>query len=138
MKSKRIERLDAINRLISFIVETDKDRHNPTLGTKKDGQLIPGEFIFAENGLLYFIDSYTKERIRPINHYRWNGFSEGGTMRHLVQQFAEFIMKGKQGFLNDYKEIWGWTYENTMKVRYKALEIGFIDRVDYQYERWAN
>lgn len=35
MKSKRVERLDAINLLIRFIVETDKERHNPTLGTKK-------------------------------------------------------------------------------------------------------
>lgn len=138
MKAEKIERMTAINELIRFIVETDKKRHNPTLGSNVDGQLIQSKFIFNEKGLLYYIDSYTQKKIRPIKHLSWNGFSEGGTMRHLVQQFAEFIMTGEQGFLNDYKEIWGWTYENTMKVRIKALEVGFIDSVDYPYKRWAN
>ena len=138
MKAEKIERLTAINELIRFIVETDKKRHNPTLGSIVDGRLIQSKFIFNEKGLLYYVDSYTQKKIRPINNSSWNGFSEGGTMRQLVRQFAEFIMTGKQGFLNDYKEIWGWTYENTMKVRIKALEVGFIDSVDYPYKRWAN
>lgn len=138
MNTERMNRLTAINEFIGYIVETDKERHNPTLGSKVDGQLIQSTFEFGENGLLYYIDSYTQQKIRPINHYNWDGFSEGGTMRELVLQFARFIMNGKQGFLNDYKEIWGWPFSNILKIRKKALEIGFIDNMDYPYERFAN
>jgi len=138
LNTERTQRLNAINDLIAFIVETDKDRHNPTLGTKENGKLIYSTFKFADNGLLYYIDSYTKVPMRPIRHYSWRGFSEGGTMRELVTQFGKFIMNGQQGFLNDYKEIWGWEYEATMKVRQKAFDVGFIRTVDYPYKRWGD
>lgn len=138
MKPERMERLKVVNELIALIVETDSDRHNPTLGTKTDdGKLVSSSFAFKENGLLYFIDSYTEEYVRPLNHLNWEGFSSGGTMRELVKGLAAFIMTGKQGFLNDYKEIWGWKYENILVIRNKAFEIGFISTVDYPYERWG-
>lgn len=138
IKDLRNKRLADVNSLIAFIVETDKERHNPTFGTKLDsGELVASHFLFdGKSGLLYFVDSYTKKRMRPINHLSWSGFSEGGTMRHVSQQLADFIMTGKQGFLNDYKEIWGWEFEKTMLVRTKALEIGFIDTINYPHKRW--
>lgn len=138
MRTMRTKRLENVNELIQFIAETDHARHNPTLGTKENGGITPGHFFFAANGFLYYVDSYTKAHIRPLLHAGWDAFSEGGTMREVVQQLAEFILDGKQGFLNDYKEIWGWQFDNMMKVRKKAFDIGFIRTMDYPYERWVD
>lgn len=138
-KIAQMERLEEINELISFIVTTDGESRNPTLGTRgESGELIACHFHFAENGLLYFTDSYTKEQMRPLNHLSWNGFSSGGTMRELVTQFARFIMTGQQGYLNDYKEMWGWKVDDMLKVRKKAKEAGFIVTSDYPFSRYED
>lgn len=134
----RVERLEKINELIKYIGEIDKNRYKPLLHHKNDnGEFEQGYFIFGEkNGLLYFIDSYTKKPIRPIDSARSQRrryFSHGGNMWWLVQSFAQFIMTGKYGELRDYKEIWAFDYETTMKVRERAKEIGFVKSVDYPY-----
>ena len=133
MENQRQQRLEAVNELIQHIVNVDSDRHNPTLGTKVNGELHYGFFHFAPNGLLYFTDSYTKKMFRPTERSNWRGFSEGGTIQHLVMQLAQFIMDGTKGHLNDTKEIWGWAYGNMLKVRSKAFSIGFIETMDYPY-----
>jgi hypothetical protein len=135
---KRINRLNNINALIKYIGEIDTNRYKPLLHNKNDaGTFDQGYFLFADNGLLYFVDSYTKKQIRPIDSassQRDHYFSSGGNMWWLVQSFAQFIMTGKEGHLRDYKEIWAFDYDSTMKVREKAKEIGFISDVHYPHQ----
>jgi hypothetical protein len=136
----RLERLEKINSLIKFIGEVDKNRYKPLLHNKNEnGEFEQGRFIF--NRLLYYVDSYTKKPIRPLDSahsQRDKYFSSGGNMWWLVQSFSQFIMTGKEGCLRDYKEIWAFDYESTMKVREKAKEIGFISTVDYPHSLYAN
>lgn len=136
---KRMNRLLAVNELLRFIAETDKDRHHPFFGHYKNNRLKTGQFVFTETGYLYYNDPYTDRNLRVCRNSRQLQYhcGEGGTGQEIISQLGEFIMHGKQGFLNDYKEVWGWNYENTMKVREKALEIGFIKTVNYPYKRWA-
>ncbi|ADO59917.2 hypothetical protein [Paenibacillus polymyxa] len=139
---ERLDRAAKINDLIKYIGEIDKNRYKPLLHSKnEEDTFTQGYFIFAENGLLYFIDSYTRKAIRPIDSARYQRdhyFSHGGNMWWLVQSFAQFIMTGKEGQLRDYKEIWGFDYETTMLVREKAKQIGFISSVDYPHHLYMN
>lgn len=136
---EQIERLEKINLFIKYIGELDKNRYQPILHSRnKFREFEQGYFKFHPvDSLLYFVDSYTKVPIRPTESAsvkRDNFFSGGGNLWSLVTSFAEFIMTGQPGELQDYKEVWAFDYETTMKVREKAKEIGFIQSVDYPYE----
>lgn len=140
-KECQLIRLNKVNELLAFIVDVDKERHNPFFGHKEDnGTITVGKFIFNEKGTLKYVDAYTKRilSLRDNSTQFTYHCSEGGTGQQIIRQLGKFIMSGEQGFLNDYKEVWGFTYENTMKVRQKALDIGFIDSTDYPYKRWGN
>ncbi|GAA0347848.1 hypothetical protein GCM10008931_43930 [Oceanobacillus oncorhynchi subsp. oncorhynchi] len=137
----RINRLNKVNELLSFIVKTDGDSRNPFFGHKEDnGQLIAGFFLFNYRNQLRYIDPYTKEPIslHPRSKQIHRKCNEGGTGQAIIKQLGRFIMFGKQGYLNDYKEVWGWEFEPTMKVRKKAKEIGFINSIDYPHKRWGD
>jgi hypothetical protein len=46
-------------------------------------------------GRLWFIDGYTHKRIyTAYRRGRWRGFSDGGTLRALIENMSDFIMKG--------------------------------------------
>lgn len=43
---------------------------------------------------LWFVDGYTQKRIYTSCRWsRWRGFSEGGTLRALIENLADFITK---------------------------------------------
>ncbi|WP_368900753.1 hypothetical protein [Oceanobacillus oncorhynchi] len=137
----RMNRLDKANDLLSLIVKTDGDSRNPFFGHKEDdGRLVSGLFVINYKNQLRYIDPYTKELIsvHPRSKEIHRKCSEGGTGQAIIQQLGRFIMHGKQGHLNDYKEVWGWDFESTMRIREKAKEIGFIDRTDYSHKRWGD
>ena len=138
---ERIERMNKANELLSFIVKTDSDRHNPFFGHKEDDvTLIAGYFLINDKDQLRYVDPYTQELVslHPLSKDLRRKCSEGGTGQEIIRQLGNYIKTGEKGHLNDYKEIWGWEYEPTMKVRHKALEIGFISRVDYPHKRWGD
>lgn len=138
---KREIRLNKANELLSIIVETDRDSRSPFFGYKEDnGQLAAGFFLFNYQNQLRYIDPYTKESIslHPRSKDLRRKCSEGGTGQEIIRQLGRFIMFGKQGHLNDYKEVWGWEFEPTMRIRKKAKEIGFINRIDYSHKRWGD
>ena len=136
-----MKRLEGINELILCIGEnhTHSDHHKFFHSRVEDGTFRAGKFIFAENGFLYYIDPYREKKVRPLNYARKQQiyFSGGGVMWDILKDFGRFIMTGEKGFLRDYKEVWGFEYENTMNVRKKAQEVGFIERIDYLHERFA-
>ncbi len=82
-----------------------------------------------ERGRVWFVDDYSGKRIythRTPWGGRWRGFTHGGTLRGLVEEFREYIRTGKQlhpGYLGPEREritdgnIWGYAPEDMQKVR---------------------
>lgn len=133
-------RMNKANDLLDFIVKTDSDRHNPFFGHKADGEsLEAGFFLVNSKNQLRYVDPYTKELVSLHPHSKdlRRKCSEGGTGQEIIRQLGRFIMFAERGHMNDYKEVWGWELEPTMNVRKKAMEIGFISRIDYPHERWG-
>jgi len=52
-------------------------------------------------GRVWFVDSYTERRIYTHYSQRWRGFTNGGTMRALVQTMRDFITGAREGATAD-------------------------------------
>jgi hypothetical protein len=48
-------------------------------------------FELADKGRLWYIDGYTQKRIYVAYKYQWRGFSEGGTLRSVIENLRDFI-----------------------------------------------
>lgn len=53
-------------------------------------------FDIDHRGRIWFVDKYTQKRIYVSYRGNWRGFSEGGTLRALVERLRDFITRGKQ------------------------------------------
>ena len=102
-----------------------------------------GRFFFQHNGFIstlelsptgrvFFIDSYTKKRIYTHRKYvRWDGFTNGGTMKRLVESMRDYITKGTQmraayfqpEMDNGFENPWGYG-DDILKVREAAVRLG--------------
>lgn len=89
---------------------------------------------------LRYIDPYMQIDIslHPNSKDLHRKCTEGGTGQAIIRQLGEFIKNGKQGHLNDYKEVWGWELQDVINVRKKAVEIGFIKSINYPYYLYKN
>lgn len=88
-----------------------------------------------ERGRVWFIDDHSGRRVythRTPWGGRWRGFTHGGTLRALVEEFREYIRTGKQlhpYYLGPERErltdgnIWGYAPEEMQKVRELAGAI---------------
>lgn len=89
-------------------------------------------FEVDERGRVWLIDKYKERRV--YTHYlgRWNGFTEGGTLRRLIERMRDFIRDGSllpAGIFGPWPEwICGgdlWAYgEDMQRVRDAALRLG--------------
>jgi len=91
-----------------------------------------GEFASMEvddRGRVWFVDDYSRKRIytHRATYARWRGFSHGGTLRSLVENFRDYIRTGKPvhpGYLGQEREsgsnIWGYEPEAMAIVRAEA------------------
>lgn len=50
-------------------------------------------FELSQSGKVFFIDSYTKKRIYTHSKFRWNGFTNGGTLRRFIESLRDYIVK---------------------------------------------
>jgi hypothetical protein len=50
-----------------------------------------GHFVANERGQLFFVDSYTKKPVYVQYRGDWIGFTEGGTLRTLVEMLRDYI-----------------------------------------------
>ena len=83
-----------------------------------------------QRGKIWFIDDFSSRRI--FTHKtdwggRWRGFSHGGTLRSLVEEFRDYIRTGEPlhpGYLGperfDDSNIWGYDIEGMRAVRKQA------------------
>lgn len=51
-------------------------------------------FVLAPSGKLWYIDSYTKKRVYVAYRGKWRHFTEGGTLKCLVENLRDFITYG--------------------------------------------
>jgi hypothetical protein len=53
-------------------------------------------FEMDAHGCLRFRDEYTDRVIRLVKGGKWRGFNNGGTLRRLVEDLAEYIRTGEK------------------------------------------
>lgn len=91
-----------------------------------------GFFDVDNNGRIWYTDSYTGKRIYLHYQYWKRGFSNGGTMRALINSLKSYIQKGKT--INPYHfgpwsdticngDLWGYGTD-IKRVREKASNLG--------------
>lgn len=89
------QRLETANQIIKIISEHGRHFFS-TNSYPPHHTEIPriSHFVFAGNGRLWFVDKYTQRRIyTSYRRGRWRGFSDGGTLRSLVENLADYITK---------------------------------------------
>lgn len=124
------ERLDECNFLIEQISKHGRKFFNYQ---KQKGRTSKLELGFQER--VYFIDGYTGKRIYTHRRYcRWNGFTEGGTLKSLVEAMRNYITFGDKirfssicapDFYGDGGNVWGYENSEADKLResVKHLEM---------------
>lgn len=87
-------RVITANRLIGIVAShgrhffsENSDRREPV-----DNPFV-AHFTVDKNGELWFVDKHTRKPIL-VRHQEWPGFSEGGTLRSIVEHLARHITEG--------------------------------------------
>ncbi|MEM5371324.1 hypothetical protein V4C53_35565 [Paraburkholderia azotifigens] len=96
-------------------------------------------FELDARGRVWFIDDYSERRIytHAPSYRRWKGFTHGGTLRSLVEDMRDYIIKGTQvprwkiairqlGKPED--DIWGYGFDAAEAVRKAAFALPIMAR----------
>lgn len=91
-------------------------------------------FEFNEAGHVCLRDKYSGKLVYTAYNGSWRGFTEGGTLRSLVQQMADYIRTGKPArtsLLGPWPDWYCkgdlWAYGDAMPaVRDKGLSLGIF------------
>ncbi|OPH61871.1 hypothetical protein BC351_01115 [Paenibacillus ferrarius] len=122
---ERQNRIDIVNRIIQEIGNRGrnffyKPNHH-------------GYAHFTQVGkTLFYYDDYTGARIYPYEQfYDQKGFSHGGTLWGLVNDFRYFIVKGthsngKHGYGGLLGAHWAYPEEDMKAIQLLARELGYI------------
>lgn len=95
--SARRKRAQRANALITRISELGRQFFDHTRGWdgRPRGEGAVSRFEVNESGRVCFVDGYRGSRIATLHpNSRWRGFSQGGTLRQLVEQLSQFVMWG--------------------------------------------
>ncbi len=88
----RLETCNSIIRVIAkygrHFLSENSDRREPVANP------FIAHFKVDKMGELWFVDRYTRKPIL-VRHDKWPGFSDGGTLRGIVQRLAEHIKTGQ-------------------------------------------
>jgi hypothetical protein len=119
------ERLEIVNKLIKFISERGRRFFYCKCKDRT-------AYMKIKNNRVYFFDDYTGEEVYAYPSYNdRKGFSHGGTLWGLVNDFREFISKGdssngKHGYGGLYCPHWGYDEESQKEIIKFAKEIGYL------------
>ena len=87
-------------------------------------------YFVQEGKTLWFIDDYTGAKVYP---YRGcdKGFSHGGTLWGLINDFRHFIIKGehsngKHGYGGLLGTHWAYPEDDMKEIQKLAIELGYI------------
>ncbi len=147
---EQLERVKKINDLIVFIGDIDERLCSPYSSFFFSAKTTNGnlnnysKFDFIGNKLFFF-DKYTEERMYPYNTWgNPRGFSSGGTIWGLVNDFRQWIItgkssNGKNGYGGLYCPHWGgkWTLELKDSVIDKAKDVGYLKEEDTSFTEYC-
>jgi hypothetical protein len=86
-------------------------------------------FFTDPRGRLWFRDAYTYKAIYVCYKYDWRGFSNGGTLRALIQSLRDYIRFGKPIWLGYFDPMrngecyWAYGHGNMAIVRDAAERL---------------
>lgn len=97
-----------------------------------DGRI--SHFRLTWQGRLVFVDGYTQREVSLHPKSAWKGFTEGGTLRALVADLANYIRTGKPirnhfGPWPDWYcdgDLWAYGLEEMEQVRLKVARTGVL------------
>lgn len=126
------ERLEQANRAIEIIASHGR-RFFSLCAEGRNVQPNRISHFELRNNRLWFIDKWTQKPIYvAYRRGQWRGFSEGGTLRSLIEQMADWIIGKRRAFpmthlgpwpkcLND-GDLWGYGEEmNTVRYQVDLL-----------------
>ena len=128
IKQEKLERTEKANAVIKIIASCGR-RFFHWNG-------IVSKIEIGNDGKIFFIDCFSQKRIYISERsHRWIHFSEGGTLRSLIEWLAVYIKTGKllnRGhfyFPEWYSEGDPWGYGDDMKIVQSEVEkIGIVDK----------
>ncbi|MDT2753246.1 hypothetical protein [Enterococcus thailandicus] len=125
------ERCKLANELIEVIATNGREFMNYKERTSYKGNEGFISHFKLKNGRIYFVDGYIQKDIYAYGYqYFQYKFSEGGTIKALILDLAEYIRTGeatnaKNGYGGVYCRHWGYPEEDMKIIQAKAIEIGF-------------
>lgn len=94
-------------------------------------------FELDTHGRIWFVDGYRGARIYTHHPGRWRGFTNGGTLRTVVEKLCDYIRTGEQPHLalGPWPEWYGdgdpWGYgQDMIQVRAAARDLGLAPPLD--------
>lgn len=134
MKLTKQQRLDLANQIIVVISKYGRkffSRHADGAGRGLADRI--SRFEIGESGRLKFRDKYTDRLIHmhQASYSAWRGFSEGGTLRSLVNNLARFITHGDEiaNHFGPWREemcggdLWGYGLPESARMREEVAPL---------------
>ena len=111
-RARRAARLQLANAYIEKISEHGR-------GFFKHDNRITHFVVCRRTGRLKIIDKYSQRWVDIAKKGRWHGFSDGGTLRNVIECLADFI-RGRRNIPEFSYRYWGYT-EGEMRALDEAL-----------------
>lgn len=92
-------------------------------------------FKLDERGRIWLVDKYSQKPVYVAYSYEWRNFTEGGTLRCLIEALTEFIRSGTQvpsGHFGPWPDwcargdLWGYGTEAMEAVRVEVMQTGAV------------
>lgn len=83
-----------------------------------------GKFVY-ENYRLYYVDEYTKSKIRMTygdDEWRHRDFSHGGGLKFFIKCLRDFILNG-DGLVVQHQH-WGYSEEDMNEITQESIKLG--------------
>lgn len=119
----RQERMAVANQVLMALAKSERNFFR----NKTTGEV--SQFTRKGNGAIHFLDNYSKMQVRIVKGKEWPGFTNGGTMRDLVEMLYGYIVDGvllNRWYIaptndNNYN-YWGYTPEGAAKCREECFK----------------
>lgn len=128
-REEQLQRLANVNEFIEIIASMGRRffNYSPSDGVERCAWM-----YLDSHGHVYFVDDYSGKHIYTHYSGRWKGFTNGGTLKSLVELFRDHIKRDDK--LNSrYFEPrcpWGYPEDCFPKLRSAAIRLGIMARVE--------
>jgi len=135
-REERLARLAKANQCIQIISEHGRRFFSLRADSYPDKCMADRVSRFEldeKTGKLWFRDKYSWKRVYVAYPYKWRGFSEGGTLRSLIQSLRDWINDESKtvpfGHFGPWQEwvcggdLWGYGKEEMAEVRRRVIAL---------------